>query len=93
MGPFPPSLGRLYFLLAVDYVFNWVEATTCLRNDSRTMMNFVQKHIFIRFGAPRVMSMDEEAHFMNKFFESVLAKYGVGPSIPPSDERSGRGPQ
>ena len=26
MGPFPPSFGNLYILLAVDYVSKWVEA-------------------------------------------------------------------
>ena len=26
MGPFPPSCGYLYILLAVDYVSKWVEA-------------------------------------------------------------------
>ena len=26
MGPFPPSFGKLYIFLAVDYVSKWVEA-------------------------------------------------------------------
>ena len=26
MGPFPPSVGNLYILLAMDYVSKWVEA-------------------------------------------------------------------
>ena len=26
MGPFPPSFGQTYILLAVDYVSKWVEA-------------------------------------------------------------------
>ena len=29
MGPFPSSFGNLYIVLAVDYVFKWVEAIDC----------------------------------------------------------------
>ena len=35
MGPFPPSFGNLYILLAVDYVSKWVEAIACPRNDAQ----------------------------------------------------------
>ena len=30
MGPFPPSFGQLYILLAMDYVSKWVEAVATL---------------------------------------------------------------
>ena len=29
MGPFLPSVGNLYILLAVDYVSKWVEVAAC----------------------------------------------------------------
>ena len=44
------SLYHLYILLDVDYVSKWVEAIACLRNDASTVVNFMQKHIFSRFG-------------------------------------------
>ena len=45
MGPFPPSFGNLYILLAVDYVSKWVEAMACSRNDANTVVSFLQKKI------------------------------------------------
>ena len=50
MGPFPSSFGNMYILLAVDYVSKWVEATACDRNDAITVVGFIQKNIFSRFG-------------------------------------------
>ena len=38
MGPFPPSKGNLYILVAGDYVSKWVEATSTPRNDANTMV-------------------------------------------------------
>ena len=56
MGPFPPSFGNLYILLAVDYVSKWVEAVACPRNDANRVVSFLQKNILSRFGTPRTIS-------------------------------------
>ena len=77
MGPFPPSFGNLYILLAVDYVSKWVEAITCPRNDSNTVVGFIQRNILSRFGAPRTIISDEGSHFANKMFAKLMSKYGV----------------
>ena len=53
MGPFPPSFGNQYILLAMDYVSKWVEAIACPRNDANTVMGFIQRNILSRFGALR----------------------------------------
>ena len=58
MGPFPPSNGFQYILLAVDYVSRWVEAIPTSTNDSKVVTKFVQKNIFTRFGAPRAIISD-----------------------------------
>ncbi|XP_016571210.2 uncharacterized protein LOC107869164 [Capsicum annuum] len=58
MGPFPPSKGNLYILMAVDYVSKWVEATASPTNDTRVVLKFVKKHIFSRFGTPRAIISD-----------------------------------
>ena len=58
MGPFPPSFGNLYILLAVDYVSKWVEAIACPKNDANTIVSFLQKNILNRFGTPRTIISD-----------------------------------
>ena len=77
MGPFPPSFGFLYILVAVDYVTKWVEAIPCRKNDHRTVVKFLKENVLSRFGIPRVIISDGGKHFCNKPFESLMKKYGV----------------
>ena len=77
MGPFIPSFGNLYILVAVDYVSKWVEATALPTNDSKVVVQFMKKQIFTRFGTPRAVISDEGTHFCSKYFEALLAKYNV----------------
>ncbi|XP_075088089.1 uncharacterized protein LOC142170156 [Nicotiana tabacum] len=55
----------------------WVEAIALPSNDAKVVVNFVKKHIFTRFGTPRVLISDGGTHFCNKLLNNVLAKYGV----------------
>ena len=77
MGPFPPLLGNLYILLAVDYVSKWVEAVACSRNDANTVVSFLQKNILSRFGTPRTIISDGGSHFANKVFAKLMSRYGI----------------
>ncbi|XP_075515813.1 uncharacterized protein LOC142550623 [Primulina tabacum] len=77
MGPFPPSFGHSYILVAVNYVSKWVESIATNTNDSRVVAKFVHKNIFTMFGTPRTIISDEGTHFCNKIFHSLLAKYSV----------------
>ena len=52
MGPFPSSNNCQYILVAVDYVSKWVDAMACTSNDAKTVVKFLQKQIFTRFGTP-----------------------------------------
>ena len=49
MGPFPPSFGNQYILLAVDYVSNWVETIACPRSNANIVVGFIQRNILSRF--------------------------------------------
>ena len=77
MGPFPQSFGNLYIMLAVDYVSKWVEAVACPRNDTNTVVSFLQKNILSRFGTPRTIISDEGSHFANKIFSKIMSRYGI----------------
>ena len=77
MGPFLPSFGNLYILLALDYVSKWVEVVACPRNDVNTVMGFFQRNILNIYGAPRTIISDEGSHFANKLCAKLMSKYGV----------------
>ena len=77
MGPFLSSFGNLYILLAVDYVFKWVEAISCSKNDVNTVVGFIQRNILSRFGALKTIINDEGSHFENKVFAKLMSRYGI----------------
>ena len=43
MGPFPPSFGFVYILVAVDYVLKWIEAMSFRNNDSKIVVKFLRE--------------------------------------------------
>ncbi|KAH9705608.1 hypothetical protein KPL70_011947 [Citrus sinensis] len=77
MGPFPPSFGYQYILVAVDYVSKWVKAIPCKTNDHRVVVKFLKSNILSRFGFPRTIISDGGTHFCNKPFNTLLDKYSI----------------
>jgi hypothetical protein len=65
MGHFLNSFGYLYILLAVYYVFKWVEAVACKTNDHRVVVKFFKDTIFAHFGTPQAIISDGGKHFCN----------------------------
>ncbi|KAL3577369.1 hypothetical protein D5086_022652 [Populus alba] len=83
MGPFPPSFGFLYILVAVDYVSKWIEQFQVETNDHKIVIKFLKENILSRFGIPRAMISDGGTHFCNKPFESLMKKYESHIKLPP----------
>ena len=77
MGPFPPSHGYEYILVAVDYVSKWVEAIPCRHADSNAVKRMFTDIIFPRFGVPRAVISDGGKHFVNRQFDKLLSRHGV----------------
>nr|GEV01489.1 reverse transcriptase domain-containing protein [Tanacetum cinerariifolium] len=76
MGPFPPSKGNKYILVAIDYLSKWVEVKPLPTNDVRVVVKFL-KSLFSRFGIPLAIISDRGTHFCNDQFTRVMIKYGV----------------
>nr|GEW09185.1 reverse transcriptase domain-containing protein [Tanacetum cinerariifolium] len=76
IGPFPSSRGNKYNLVAVDYLFKWVEAKALPTNDAQVVVKFL-KSLFARFGTFRAIISDRGTHFCNDQFAKVMLKYGV----------------
>ncbi|XP_070025879.1 uncharacterized protein [Nicotiana sylvestris] len=77
MGPFVSSCENTHILVAVDYVSKWVEAVAFPNNEVRSVVAFLKKNIFARFGTPRAIISDGGSHFCNKAFDTLLTKYDV----------------
>jgi hypothetical protein len=77
VGPFPSPYSNEYILVAVDYVSKWVEAIASPKADSKTVVKFLKKNIFTRFGTPRVLISDGGSHFCNTQLAKALDHYGV----------------
>ena len=89
MGPFPSSFGKVYILLAVDYVSKWVEAKATKFDDAKTVIEFVKSHIFNRFGMPKAIISDRGTYFCNKVFGALLQKYLVTHRVATTYQTSG----
>ena len=73
MGPFVSS----HILVAVYYVSKWVEAIALANNEGKSVIPFLKKNIFSRFGTRRAIISDGESYFCKKLFKGLLEKYGV----------------
>nr|GEW95929.1 hypothetical protein [Tanacetum cinerariifolium] len=73
MGPFLNSKGNKYILVAVDYLFKWVEAKALSTNDARVVVKFL-KSLFSWFGTPKAIISDRGTHFCNDQFAKVMSK-------------------
>ena len=71
MRPFPPSNGKEYILLVVDYVSKWVETIPTRTNDHRDVLRFA------RYDCPRAIISDGGSHINNAHFWALLRKYRV----------------
>ncbi|GJY58588.1 reverse transcriptase domain-containing protein, partial [Tanacetum coccineum] len=76
MGPFPKSYKFEYILVAIDYVYKWVEAQALPTNDARVVITFLKK-LFCHFGMPKALISDRGTHFCNKIMEKTMKRYGV----------------
>lgn len=74
MGPFPPSFGENYILVAVNYVSKWVEIVALPTNDVKVVVKFLKTNIFARFWVPRAFISDEGTYFLNLLMENMLKK-------------------
>ncbi|XP_070020466.1 uncharacterized protein [Nicotiana sylvestris] len=74
MGPFFSSCRNTYILVAIDYVSKRVEAVSLPNNEARSVVAFLKKIIFTRFGTSRAIIGDGGSHFYNKAFDTLLTK-------------------
>ncbi|XP_015060556.1 uncharacterized protein LOC107006544 [Solanum pennellii] len=69
--------GIKYIHMAVDYVSLWVEANVLHNNEGKSVITFLKKNIFSKYGTPKSIIRDDGSHFCNNLFKALLEKYGV----------------
>ena len=62
MVPFVTSHRMKCILVVVDYVSKWVEAIALGNNEGKSVIVFLKKNIFSRFGTPRDINSDGGSH-------------------------------
>ncbi|XP_057452171.1 uncharacterized protein LOC130743991 [Lotus japonicus] len=66
------------FKAGVDEILRrWVEAVATPKADGKTVIKFLKKNIFNRFGAPRAIISDGGSHFVNSQLGKALEHDGV----------------
>ncbi|MCO5602777.1 hypothetical protein L7F22_056915 [Adiantum nelumboides] len=72
MGPLPRTTnGKLYILVAIDYMTRWVEAQSIAKVNEKTVRKFVYTHICCRFGTPLEIVSDNGPGFRRGLLTEV----------------------
>jgi hypothetical protein len=93
IGPInPPSKGKPYILVCTDYVTKWVESKELVRATEQSVVNFLFEEIFVRFGVPQEIVMDQGAQFTSKMVKGLESKYKIKhrKSIPYHPQENGQ---
>ncbi|MCO5584498.1 hypothetical protein L7F22_038426 [Adiantum nelumboides] len=69
--------GKLYILVAIDYMTKWVEAQSVSRVTERTVSKFVYSHICCRFGAPQEIISNHGPRFREGLLTRVCEEMKV----------------
>lgn len=78
IGPFPRSYaGNMFILSIVDIFTKYCWILPLKRATSQTIINLLEKHIFIPYGVPRTVICDNGKQFIAKEFKDFLSKYGI----------------
>ena len=71
------SRKKRYILVCTDYVTKWVEAKSLLTATEKSVIEFIYKEIFTRFGIPHEIIADNGAQFVSKSMKALTEQYGI----------------
>ncbi|MCO5591335.1 hypothetical protein L7F22_045317 [Adiantum nelumboides] len=78
MGPLPRTKnGKLYIIVAIDYMTRWVEAQSVARVNEKTVSRFVYTHICCRFGTPLEIVFDNGPRFRKGLLTEVCEELHI----------------
>ena len=68
----PMSKKKRYILVCLDYVTKWVEEKALYQANEQSVVDFLFKEIFTRFGLPMEIVMDQGTRFMSKMLKTII---------------------
>ncbi|MCO5581575.1 hypothetical protein L7F22_035463 [Adiantum nelumboides] len=78
MGPLPRTAnGKVYILVAIDYMTRWVEAQSVAKVNEKTVSKFVYTHICCRFGTPIEIVSDNGPGFRRGLLTEVCEELKI----------------
>eukprot|EP00253_Pinus_taeda_P010386 PITA_10386 len=78
VGPInPPSNGKRYIIVCMDYVTKWAEAKAVRKATKDTMVTFLFEEIIVRYGVPRQIVTDQGTQFTSKLVRDLTEKYKI----------------
>ncbi|MCO5581996.1 hypothetical protein L7F22_035886 [Adiantum nelumboides] len=78
MGPLPRTKnGKLYILVAIDYMTRWVEAQSVTKLNEKIVSRFVYTHICCRFGTPLEIVFDNGPGFRKGLLTEVCEELHI----------------
>ncbi|MCO5610646.1 hypothetical protein L7F22_064885 [Adiantum nelumboides] len=78
MGPLPRTAnGKLYILVAIDYMTRWAEAQSVAKVNEKTVSKFVYTHICCRFGTPLEIVSDNGPGFRRGLLTEVCEELKI----------------
>ena len=76
IGPIdPPSNGKSYILVCMDYLTKWVEIRAMKNERDEKVAKFLYEEIFSRYGVPRELVTDQGAQFTSNLITKVMKEY------------------
>lgn len=74
--PIAPG-GKVFLIVAVDYLSKWVEAEAVVKTDEATVQKFLWKNICCRYGVPRILISDNITQFTSQCIQDWCESMGI----------------
>src|SRR5699024_3757580 len=90
-GPLTESDGNTYILVLQDAFSKWIEATPISNTRTATIVEWLQKEVFSRFGEPDMITTDGGSQFDSREFAEFCKNLSIEHHIASSYHHQGNG--